>query len=60
MITSAQYEITKREVQRFKDAIDALPNVADPNAPELTYIMRDAMKSQLADLEKEIKDYETQ
>lgn len=62
MITNErQYRITRRAVDRFREAINNLTvaNVAFSNTdPRLLRAEREAMESQLADLESEIAEYE--
>lgn len=55
-----QWEITNRQIERFRNALDVLGSMPLPEgvAPEFRKIEEDAMRSVLGDLEQERVEYE--
>lgn len=57
-----QYRITKTQVSRFQESLDSLQhrsNEAERVHPRIAQVQRDAVQSQLADLEHELREYES-
>ena len=56
-----QYRITKAQAARFVKALETLRHGPDPNGlhPLITQAQEDAIISQLADLESELREYES-
>ena len=57
-----QYKITKAQAARFSNALDSLrqhPNNNDSLHPLIAKAQEDALRSQLADLESELNEYES-
>lgn len=60
--TQQQYEITKAEAQKFNDAIEEMESyraTAMHLRPQLYNVYLDALRSQLADLQEEMREYES-
>src|SRR5437867_12931776 len=55
-----QYRITKSQVEKFKESLSNLESkLEEPNVdPRLIKIQKDALKSQLSDLQREIQEYD--
>jgi ribosome-binding protein aMBF1 (putative translation factor) len=53
-----QYIITKAQIKKFKKALDDFDKQKSSAHPMLVKAQKDAMKSQLADLEDQAKEYE--
>ena len=56
-----QYKITKAQAARFSNALDSLrqhPNNNDSLHPLIAKAQEDALSSQLADLERDLNEYE--
>ena len=57
-----QYRITKTQADRFSQTLDSLrqrPSETDGVHPLITRSQEDALRSQLADLERELREYES-
>lgn len=54
-----QYTITKAQARKFKDAIEAMGLGKAGRHPLLVKAQRDALESQLTELEAQLKEYET-
>ena len=52
-----QYRLTKAQVNRFSQTLRSLDE-ADGVHPLIVKAQREALSSQIADLEKELRDYE--
>jgi ribosome-binding protein aMBF1 (putative translation factor) len=53
-----QYLITRAQAKKFKEAIAALENKANDTHPLLAKAQRDALESQLAELNAQLEEYE--
>jgi ribosome-binding protein aMBF1 (putative translation factor) len=53
-----QYLITKAQARKFKDAIEAFDSKAPSAPPLLVKAQRDALESQLAELDAQLREYE--
>ena len=53
-----QYIITKAQIKKFKKALDDFDKQKSSSHPVLVKAQKDAMKSQLAELEGQAKEYE--
>ena len=53
-----QYIITKSQVKRFKNALDDFTKQGSNTHPMLVKAQKEAMESQLAELEDQVKEYE--
>jgi len=53
-----QYIITKAQIKKFKKALDEFDKQKSRVHPMLVKAQKDAMKSQLAELEDQVKEYE--
>jgi ribosome-binding protein aMBF1 (putative translation factor) len=53
-----QYTITKAQARKFKDAIEAMSLGKTHTHPLLVKAQRDALESQIAELEAQLKEYE--
>lgn len=55
-----QYKITKAQAARFSDALDNLQHQPNPELhPMIAQAQEDALRSQLADLENELREYDS-
>jgi uncharacterized protein YjaZ len=54
-----QYKITKTQIKKFKEALEKFEKQKSKAHPMLVKAQKDAMKSELAVLEGQVKDYET-
>ncbi|WP_019914320.1 XRE family transcriptional regulator [Paenibacillus sp. HW567] len=54
-----EYEVTKREVSNFIESLDKLELDREGMHPKLYQLYKDAMISQLNDLEDEVREYES-
>ena len=55
-----QYRITKAQAARFSDALDKLRQTPNPELhPVIAQAQEDALRSQLGDLENELREYES-
>ncbi len=55
-----QYRITKAQAARFSDALEKLRQLPDPELhPVIAQAQEDALRSQLRDLENELREYES-
>ncbi len=55
-----QYRITKAQAARFSDALEKLRQLPDSELhPVIAKAQEDAMRSQLGDLENELREYES-
>ncbi len=57
-----QYRITKAQVERFSQTLDSVKQRSDESEglhPLIARAQEDALKSQLADLEEELREYES-
>ena len=52
-----QYLITKAQVRKFKEAIEAFESNTPKAQPRLVKAQRDALESQLAELDAQLKEY---
>ena len=62
IINERQYKVTLDAAERFRKAISdfTIERAAQHNvSPRMLHIQREGMKSQLADLEAELREYET-
>jgi DNA-binding XRE family transcriptional regulator len=53
-----QYKITKAQIKKFKEALEKFEKQKSKAHPMLVKAQKDAMKSELAVLEGQVKDYE--
>jgi DNA-binding XRE family transcriptional regulator len=53
-----QYKITKTQIKKFKEALEKFEKQKSKAHPMLVKAQKDAMKSELAVLEGQVKDYE--
>jgi DNA-binding XRE family transcriptional regulator len=53
-----QYKITKAQIKKFKEALEKFEKQKSKAHPMLVRAQKDAMKSELAVLEGQVKDYE--
>jgi DNA-binding XRE family transcriptional regulator len=53
-----QYKITKVQIKKFKEALEKFEKQKSKAHPMLVKAQKDAMKSELAVLEGQVKDYE--
>ena len=57
-----QYRITKAQADRFSETLHSLeqsPSVAEDVHPLIAQAQQDAVRSQLADLERELREYQS-